>query len=96
MSGIRIRPRPSREFPSGRGQCPRLQLRGSAGITPASLSSPSGEDALSEDDKERSNGIESHRATAGQSNGGTLARTIVVGGQRVNRDAMPTCRGDAA
>jgi len=47
MGEIRIRPRPSREFPSGRGQCPRLQLRGSAGIAPASLSSPSGEDARS-------------------------------------------------
>jgi hypothetical protein len=45
---IRGRPRPSREIPSGREQCPRLQLRGSAGFAPASLSSPSGEDARSE------------------------------------------------
>src|SRR5579864_2692752 len=44
---IRSRPRPSR-FPSGRGQFPRLQLRGSAGFAPASQSSPSGEDARSE------------------------------------------------
>ena len=36
--------------PSGRGQFPRLQLRGSAGFTPASLSSPSGKDARSEED----------------------------------------------
>jgi hypothetical protein len=34
--------------PSGRRRCPRLQLRGSAGFTPASLSSPSGKDARSE------------------------------------------------
>src|ERR1700730_8456616 len=34
--------------PSGRRQFPRLQLRGSAGFSPASLSSPSGEDARSE------------------------------------------------
>jgi len=33
------------EFSSGREQCPRLQLRGSAGFTPASLSLPSGKDA---------------------------------------------------
>ena len=35
-------------IPSGRGQFPRLQLRGSAGLAPASLSSPSGKDARSE------------------------------------------------
>jgi hypothetical protein len=34
--------------PSGRRRCPRLQLRGSAGFTPASLFSPSGENARSE------------------------------------------------
>jgi len=34
--------------PSGRWQFPRLQLRGSAGFPPASLSSPSGKDARSE------------------------------------------------
>src|SRR5271165_3435035 len=34
--------------PSGREQFPRLQLRGSAGFSPASLSSPSGKDARSE------------------------------------------------
>src|SRR5580700_395201 len=40
--------------PSGRGQFPRLQLRGSAGFSPASLSSPSGKDARSErNDKEQ-------------------------------------------
>src|SRR5438309_6856280 len=32
---------------SGRWQFPRLQLRGSAGFSPASLSSPSGKDARS-------------------------------------------------
>jgi hypothetical protein len=35
--------------PSGRWQFPRLQLRGSAGFSPASQSSPSGKDARSED-----------------------------------------------
>ncbi len=34
--------------PGGREQFPRLQLRGSAGFAPASLSSPSGKDARSE------------------------------------------------
>ncbi len=39
---------------SGRRQFPRLQLRGSAGFSPASLSSPSGKDARSErHDKEQ-------------------------------------------
>jgi hypothetical protein len=49
--------------PSGRWQFPRLQLRGSAGFAPASLSSPSGEDAHSEEHckdqnnrREKSNG----------------------------------------
>src|ERR1700675_135661 len=36
--------------PSGQGQFPRLQLRGSAGFAPASLSSLYGEDALSKCD----------------------------------------------
>ena len=36
--------------PSGRGQFPRLQLRGSAGVAPASLSSLYGEDARSKCD----------------------------------------------
>ena len=35
--------------PSGRWQFPRLQLRGSAGFSPASLTSPSGEVARSEE-----------------------------------------------
>jgi hypothetical protein len=35
------------EFSSGHGQFPRLQLRDSAGFSPASLPSPSGEDARS-------------------------------------------------
>jgi hypothetical protein len=48
-----MRPWPSR-FLSGRGPCPRLQLRGSAGFAPASLSLPSGKDARSElDSKEQ-------------------------------------------
>jgi hypothetical protein len=34
--------------PSGREQFPRSQLRGSAGLAPASLSLPSGKDARSE------------------------------------------------
>jgi hypothetical protein len=37
-----------REFPSDRLRFSRLQLRGSAGIAPASLSSPRGEDAQTE------------------------------------------------
>jgi len=37
--------RPSRDEPSGRRQFPRLQLRGSAGFAPASLSLPGGKDA---------------------------------------------------
>jgi hypothetical protein len=42
------------EFSSGLGQFPRLQLRDSAGFTPASLSSPRGEDAHTEGhEKER-------------------------------------------
>ena len=44
---IRIRSRPSRIISSGRGQFPRLQLRGSAGLAPASLSSLSSENARS-------------------------------------------------
>ncbi len=51
-------------LPSGRGQFPRLQLRGSAGFSPASLSSPSGKDARSEEHckdqnnrREESNGL---------------------------------------
>jgi len=35
------------EFSSGHGQFPRLQLRDSAGFSPASLPSPSGEDTRS-------------------------------------------------
>jgi len=52
--------------PSGRWQFPRLQLRGSAGFSPASLTSPSGEVARSEEFTkikttvvEESNGCES-------------------------------------
>jgi hypothetical protein len=42
------------EFSSGHGQFPRLQLRDSAGFAPASLSSPSGENAPSDGlEKER-------------------------------------------
>jgi hypothetical protein len=36
------------ELPSGSLQFPRLQLRGSAGFAPASLSLPSGKDAQTE------------------------------------------------
>ena len=43
-------------IPSGRGQFPRLQLRGSAGFAPASLSSPSGKDARSEGITKSKNG----------------------------------------
>ena len=48
MSDTRISPPAFPGFPSGRGQFPRLQLRGSAGFAPASLSLPSGKDARSE------------------------------------------------
>src|SRR5579863_7529484 len=45
---IRFGPRPSRDRPQWPEAFPRLQLRGSAGFTPASQSSPSGKDAPSE------------------------------------------------
>src|ERR1700721_2541270 len=45
---IRICSRPSRVDPSDRLRFSRLQLRGSAGIAPASLSSPHGKDAQTE------------------------------------------------
>ena len=44
--------------PSDRRRCPRLQLRGSAGFTPASLSSPSGKDARSEEMPKSRNSVQ--------------------------------------
>ena len=53
IDGIQIRSRPSRIHSSGRRQFPRLQLRGSAGFAPASLSSLSSEDARSKEPRLR-------------------------------------------
>jgi len=70
-------------YPSGRWQFPRLQLRGSAGFSPASLSSPSGEDALSEEDAKikTTNGQNNRRE---ESNGCAMQKSIAQTPQKTS------------